>query len=211
MKKFGLFILIAVAGVAVPALLSAQAQVEGEQTKKATPAANTTAVQAPVAQKEQKQTVPVSVVVHPVSAPGTMKNQVLENAKAALTGQEWTVYLSLANGRRPKDSTDVLTFKEGKVSSKNLVAEGYPESNYTLSVTGDGVAVWETMQVNEKVGLAFLRGELHGTMMRGAISMQPQKGEKSTLYFSSEAPAAQAPIAPVVQEQSQQTKKKGKK
>ena len=211
MKKFGLFILIAVTGVMVSVITYAQAQVAEKQSEQAAPAATSTAAQVPVAQKAQKQAAPAAALaptaVQPGLSPDIVRNRALENAKAALDSQEWTVHLSLANGRRPKDSTDVLTFKEGKVTSKNLLAQGYPESNYTLSVTGDGVAVWETMQVNEKVGLAFLRGELHGMMMKGAISMQPQKGEKSTLYFSSEIPSQ----APVVQEEPPQQKKKGKK
>ncbi len=133
-----------------------------------------------------------------------MKKQAIEKARAALNSHEWTVYLTPApdpSGKKVKVTvtTDVLTFSgESKVASKELVAKGYPESNYTLSMQDDGTAVWETMQVNEQEGLAFFRGELRGESMKGVLSMQPTKGAKSTYYFSTTMPeiAAEQQAAP---------------
>ncbi|HNX81287.1 MAG TPA: hypothetical protein PKL77_03990 [Candidatus Omnitrophota bacterium] len=148
------------------------------------------------------------------SVKNIMKTQMLENAKANLESKEWIVFVSPTlsqSGRKVKGGdSESLTFKDGKVAAKNLIARGYPESNFTLNVQNDGTAVWETMQVNEKEGIIFLRGELKDTGMKGVISNQPMKGEKSTANFSTnqadvtgtpEQPAAAAPVV----------KKKGKK
>jgi len=143
-----------------------------------------------------------------------MKTQMAENAKATMESKEWAVFVSPTvsqAGRRVKGGeTEVLIFKDGKVSGKGLMARGYPESNFTLTVQNDGTAVWETMQVNEKDGIVFLRGELKDTGMRGVISNQPMKGEKSTANFSTNqvdvagTPEQPAPVAAA-------KKKKGKK
>ena len=209
MKKIGFLIL----GVSSCILLSGVARAQTKALSEEQKEVASTVSEVPTAKKEVTRPLPVVAAIpaeHNLSAQDIRNNEALENAKITLASKEWEVYLSMANGKRSKSPTDVLTFKDGKVASKDLVAQGYAESNFTLSINGDGVAVWETMQVNEKVGLAFLRGELQGTVMRGAISMQPQKGEKSTLYFNSEAPRAQAQAAPVAVEQKP-PKKKGKK
>jgi hypothetical protein len=136
----------------------------------------------------EKKIIPIAV---DQTVSDAVRNQALETAKLALESKEWAVYLSHADNPRARATADVLTFKEGKVFSKNLVSQGYAESNYTLSIGSDGIPVWETMQVNEKEGLAFMRGELRTDEMKGAISMQPHKGGKSTLYFSTLVPAVQ--------------------
>lgn len=140
-----------------------------------------------------------------------VKTQMIENSKATLESKEWAIFLSPTvsqSGRRVKGGEgEVLTFKDGKVSAKGLVLRGYPESNFTLSVQSDGIAVWETMQVNENEGIIFLRGELKDTGMKGVISNQPMKGEKSTANFSTnQSEVAAIPEAAVVP-----AKKKGKK
>lgn len=139
-----------------------------------------------------------------------MKRQAMDSARQELNSHEWTVYMtpSPENAvKRPAIEEDVLSFSgEGRVVSKNLLAKGYPESNYTLTVQDDGTAVWETMQVNEKEGLAFFRGELKNSAMKGVLSLQPQKGAKQTFYFSTTKP--EVPVQPAKEEAP---KKKSKK
>ena len=53
---------------------------------------------------------------------------------------------------------------------------GYPASNYSLTLGGDGRAVWETMQTKEGEGVAFWRGEVEGATMRGVLSKHPTEG-----------------------------------
>jgi len=142
-----------------------------------------------------------------LSVKDIITNQALEKAKETLISQEWLVYVMPAAGKRSRGmEEDTMIFKDGKISSKNLLAKGYPESNFTLKMQDEYTAVFETMQVNEKEGIAFIRGELNGSVLKGVISMQPKKGEKEAMNFSSEKPEAQA--QPALQEPA---KKKGKK
>jgi hypothetical protein len=113
-----------------------------------------------------------------------------------LSSRSWIIYVwpSDAKGASPRE-TDTLTFANGKVTSKNLSREGYPESNYGLFVGDDGSITWETMQAREgkEIDLAFLRGELFsdGTM-KGSITMQPQRGVKRIYSYSTQMPGTEA-------------------
>ena len=144
-----------------------------------------------------------------------MRNQALLKAKEMLEGREWVIYTKPSEGKKIRVETDVLTFKDGTVTSKNLSAQGYGTSNYTPSVQDDGTAIWETMQVRNDVDLIFLRGELRGTTMRGAMGTKPQKGLRESFDFTTEVVASAVEVqaeetqavAPVVKVKT----KKGKK
>jgi len=116
-----------------------------------------------------------------------VRSQLVEKAKQTLSSQEWTIYMPITVGKKTISETDVFTFANGKISSKNLTAQGYKESNVNIGVQDDGTAVWETMQVDANNNLAFIRGELSGTSMKGVISKQPVKGNKATYKFSTSA------------------------
>lgn len=113
------------------------------------------------------------------------KAEAQQKAKETLNKQKWTINLTLSTGQKKKTKTDTLTFSDGKVSSEELSSEGYSTSNYTLTIQDGGTIVWETMQSNEKVGLAFWRGELRGKIMSGILSLHPHKGEAQDFYFIS--------------------------
>ncbi|MDD5255232.1 MAG: hypothetical protein PHR11_04170 [Candidatus Omnitrophica bacterium] len=142
-----------------------------------------------------------------------IKKQAMQKARDELNSHEWMVYVTPAPenaGKRITVEEDVLTFSgEGKVVSRELLAKGYPESNYTLSLQEGGVAVWETMQVNESEGLVFFRGELKDGVLTGVMSKQPQKGSKATYYFTTVKP--DVGVQQAEPEKEETAKKKSKK
>jgi hypothetical protein len=129
----------------------------------------------------------------PASMSDATRDQLAAQAKNKLEGRQWEVYVT-SPGKKAAAETDVFTFAEGKVTSKNLSAQGYRKSNLNVGIQDDGTAVWETMQVNANNDLVFLRGELSGNAMKGVISMQPIKGAKTLLDFTN-ALQQEAPLA----------------
>lgn len=128
-----------------------------------------------------------------------------ENVRQILKSREWIIYL-VPQDSKGKPETDVLTFtEEGKIMSKNLIAKGYHASNFALTLSDGGVAVWETMQSDENQNLAFLRGELRGDEMTGSIVMKSVKGI-GIAYSYSTMPSA----LPVPEEAPVKKAKKGK-
>lgn len=109
-------------------------------------------------------------------------------AREALKSQEWTVYLTTEDGRGTEEAEVIVFTPEDKVSLKNLLAKGYTDSNFRLTVPDEGTIVWETMKVDQDKNLAFLRGELRGNVMKGSIFYKPRKGETETVYFTTTKP-----------------------
>ena len=129
----------------------------------------------------------------PASMSDATRNQLAAQAKNKLESRQWEVSVT-STGKKAVTETDVFTFAEGKVTSKNLSAQGYKKSNLNVGIQDDGTIVWETMQVNANNNdLAFFRGELSGTTMRGVISMQPVKGEKTIFNFTNASQQAVTP------------------
>ena len=125
-----------------------------------------------------------------------MRAQAIEKARALLMSREWTIYLTPAGSGRVSES-DVLTFTEGTVTSKKLLAMGYQESNYTLRFEDEmGIAVWVTMQTNPGVGLAFLRGEIYGSTFKGVITIAPKKGAKTVYSYTTEIATTAPKVVP---------------
>lgn len=124
----------------------------------------------------------------PAEVLAQQKKQAELKARQDLEAQEWVVYLTPESGRgRPEQDTVIFT-KEGKVSSKNLLAKGYTDSNFRLTVD-NAVVVWETMKVNQDKDLVFLRGELKDGAMAGSYFYKPEKGRTETFYFTTVKPA----------------------
>ncbi|MCM8795324.1 MAG: hypothetical protein NC928_01325, partial [Candidatus Omnitrophica bacterium] len=72
--------------------------------------------------------------------PATLAAQREVNARAKLKAQEWIVYLTPETGGATE--TDVITFTpDDKISSKNLLAQGYEDTNFRVSVGDDGSIV----------------------------------------------------------------------
>jgi hypothetical protein len=132
-------------------------------------------------QREKKVTPPVQTVSL------TERREAETTAKEVLSAKEWTIYLTPAGVKKAKSETDVLTFAEGKLTSKNLSTKGYPTSNITVTVQDNGTIIWETMQTKENGDMAFWRGELEGEAMRGVLSLQPVKGTTQDFSFNNVA------------------------
>lgn len=106
-----------------------------------------------------------------------------ERLLAVIEGTSWPVELSPMGGEG-KPVKDTISFAGRQVTSKHLEESGYLTSNFTLTIGGDGVPVWETMQTNEGVGVAFWRGEFHGDSMRGILSKQLKEGVTQDFSFT---------------------------
>ncbi len=108
-----------------------------------------------------------------------------EEIRVQLNGTEWTLELTAISPGEPlKTRQDTIQFDSAKVSSKRLMKEGYPSSNYTITIGDDGMVVWETMQTKENEGVVFWRGELHDSAMRGIVSKHPLEGNAEDFSFS---------------------------
>ena len=106
----------------------------------------------------------------------------LEAAKIELNNMEWKIKLMPMSGTNAAGYEDTLLFVKNKFSSQKLESEKFPASSYTVSLKGEDVIIWETMQTSESGGLAFWRGELENNVMRGVLSMRPD--EKTSMDFS---------------------------
>ncbi|MCX5701904.1 MAG: hypothetical protein NTW64_02845 [Candidatus Omnitrophica bacterium] len=142
----------------------------------------------------------------PVVDPVVARREKEAKAKETLGLKEWTIYLITMTEKKMKTDTDLLTFAEGKITSKNLSPKGFPSSNYTVTVQEDETIIWETMQTADNGDIAFWRGELQGELMRGVLSMHPVKGEVKDYTFST-VPIEVKPVEP---EKKVETKKKGR-
>lgn len=137
-------------------------------------------------------------VVQKTAVAGAQAEALLAEKKAALNGTEWTVTMTPAGGKG-RVETDVLSFSDDKVVSKNLAARGFAASNYSVRLQDDGALTWETMQTSEKEGLAFWRGDVNEGIMRGVLSKR-DKNEATTdfSFVSTGMTAAQMPAETIV-------------
>ena len=111
--------------------------------------------------------------------------EIIAKKKAELNGTEWTVEMK-PMGTKGKAETDVISFAEDKVSSKNLGNLGYAPTNFTVRLEEDGTVIWETMQVSEKDGTAFWRGDIAPDgIMRGVLSKRDKKDNAYDFSFVS--------------------------
>lgn len=150
-------------------------------------------------------TTPVASPV-PSPAPAAVTDQQTKSTEAArqLNGTVWSLELAPLSGPPPKRPlTEVLRFEQGKLTAEHLATDGYPASNFTLSVGDDNIPVWETMQAVDGKGVVFWRGELHGETMQGILSKHPLEGATEDYSFAGHpmgaapqrASAAAAPAA----------------
>ncbi|MFA5146885.1 MAG: hypothetical protein WC515_05915 [Candidatus Omnitrophota bacterium] len=154
----------------------------------------------------------LKALVDPKVASEEQMKEIDLSSRAALKAQEWTIYLHNRDGAQGVE-TDILTFTDETVNSRNLETKGYPVSNFGLFVNPNGSASWETMKTNPaNKDKAFLRGEIRGGVMTGTVFMKPAKGRTSTYIFSTVNPATVTATAAVeTQAAPATTVKKGKK
>jgi len=136
-----------------------------------------------------------AAVQQPAVTKTTMQNQaaslgkIIAQKKTELNGKEWNIELKpmVASGKA-KVEADVISFAEDKVTSKNSAALGHPATNFSVRLEEDGTVIWETMQVSEKDGTAFWRGDIGPDgVMRGVLSKRDIKGNVKDFNFASVA------------------------
>ncbi|MDD5130332.1 MAG: hypothetical protein PHS66_04720 [Candidatus Omnitrophica bacterium] len=148
-----------------------------------------------------KTAAPVTTVV---TKKQTGKTQdMIAKKKIELNGTQWNIEVKAMSGKG-KMEKDTIAFMDGKVSSKNMGARGFEATNFSMRLLEDGETyTWETMQVSEKDGAAFWRGDIGGDgIMRGVLSIRDKKNKVSDFNFysleSNKVAVAPAP-APVVE------------
>ncbi len=120
-----------------------------------------------------------------------------DQIRAQLDGTEWTVQLNPSAGVKGATSQkDTVTFTKKQVKSSFMEKAGYPASNYSLTIGGDGRAVWETMQTKEGEGVAFWRGEVDGSTMRGVLSRHPTEGASEDYSLSGQVTGGKKIVVP---------------
>jgi len=130
----------------------------------------------------------------------------VKEAEKELNNTKWQISLTqITQAEKKEKLTDTLRFKDDKVEMESLTSQGFPASGFTITIKGDdnNVIVWETMQVSEKKGLAFWKGEIEEGRMRGVLSRHlDEKTVKDYSFYSTakemiqeEAPIAAAPTA----------------
>ncbi len=138
-----------------------------------------------------------------VESPATVKKQagkiqeMLAKKKSDLNGTEWEIQCKVMSGKG-KAEKDVLIFLDNKLSSKNMSAKGFTATNYSLRLLEDNETyTWETMQVSEKDGTAFWRGDI-GTdgVMRGVVSVRNKKNAVTDYNFYSLQSQKASPVEP---------------
>lgn len=107
----------------------------------------------------------------------------LHQTPSPLSGTSWQVQIFPTTGQEQAIQQDHLEFREGKVVSDLLSAQGVSPSNYTLTLEPDGVVVWQTMQTDPVGTVVCWRGEWRGTMMRGVMTRQLPGSIATNLSF----------------------------
>lgn len=112
---------------------------------------------------------------------------------AGLDGSEWNITLKRTSGKKAgEESADMISFTGRKVKSRVLDSKGYPPSNISVTVGGEGVSIWETMQSNETGDVVFWRGEIRDDTMRGVMSKHSANGDPEDYSFDGNQ--AKAPV-----------------
>ena len=130
----------------------------------------------------KKQSTPEVALKREVAAAA----DIVSNKKAELNGTQWNITLT-SMGAKGKTETDVVVFANDKVGSKNLEGFGYEPSGFSVRLQEDGTVIWETMQVSEKDGTAFWRGDIKDGVMRGVLSRRDKKEKTYDYSFVSAA------------------------
>jgi hypothetical protein len=111
-----------------------------------------------------------------------------EKKKGELNNWSWDIDTALLSGKGAKQK-DNITIQDNKFFSEGFVKEGFPASNFTLSVQDNGVTVVETMQTSEKKGMIFWRVEFDPTLAacKGILSRQLPGNKTEDYSFISTA------------------------
>lgn len=135
-----------------------------------------------------KQAAPAVVEEKKVDPKKLEQDRMLRQKKREqLDNSLWDIEISAMSGKE-KPKKDALIFEGNKVNSDKFAKEGFGPTNYTLTVQGDGVTVWETMQTAANGQIIFWRGEIEPKMtsMRGVISKHVSNEKTEDYSFVSQ-------------------------
>lgn len=112
--------------------------------------------------------------------------EMIVQRKVELNNTQWDIETKPMSGKG-KAEKDVLSFADSKVNSKNMGAKGFSATNFSMRLLEDNETyTWETMQVSEKSGTAFWRGDIGADgIMRGVVSIRDKKDRVSDFNFHS--------------------------
>ncbi|OGX39747.1 MAG: hypothetical protein A3D87_01770 [Omnitrophica WOR_2 bacterium RIFCSPHIGHO2_02_FULL_50_17] len=101
-----------------------------------------------------------------------------------LDGTTWDIELTYWTARgKKKTEKDTLVFSGRQVTSRDYERKGYGPTNYSVSVRGDGVTTFETMQIR-KDETSFWKGEVsEDEMVQGSLHVQDSKGNMKEYYL----------------------------
>ena len=162
----------------------------------------------PAAQAPPVEQDPAATTQAPASAQGLDQAGAKKAREAAaiagLNGTIWEIELTPMSGEPGKRSIkETLRFDQGTVTAEHLASEGYPASNFTLTIGHDEIPIWETMQTIEGKGVVFWRGELHGQTLSGVLSKHPVEGATEDYAFVGRPSAgSSAPVMPAPSSQA---------
>ncbi len=131
-----------------------------------------------------------------VSKKQTSKIQeMVAKKKVGLNGTQWAIEMKPMSGKG-KAEKDILNFAEDKVSSKNMEGRGFAATNFSMRILEDDQTyTWETMQVSEKDGTAFWRGDIGSDgIMRGVVTIRDKRNRSFDYNFYSLNETKAAPV-----------------
>ena len=130
------------------------------------------------------------IVKQPTPEEMEKRKNMIKAAKEKLDNLVWHIEVAQMTSEPQKETyKDTLRFSDNKVGSEHLSSDDFPSTNYTVSMGGENIVVWETMQTSEKKGLAFWKGEVEGGVMRGVLSRHFDEKTVRDYSFSSVGPA----------------------
>lgn len=140
------------------------------------------------AAEKKKTTVKTTVTTAKISEAQTAA--IANAAVEKLNSQAWTIYIIPSGSGRSAVETDVLTFSERTMSSRNLGGKGYSSSNFLPIVREDGSVMLEAVQRSGEDKLAMWRVELSGDILQGVLTLRTVNGPVSTYTFTTNVPAS---------------------
>ena len=104
-----------------------------------------------------------------------------------LNGTVWEIELVAVSADGTEHPIkDRIRFTGKSFESYYFSNQGFSRSNYSVTVNGNGIITWETIQRNEKGETVSWHGDWHGDRMEGIMSYHPteQKGPQDFSFLS---------------------------
>jgi hypothetical protein len=115
-------------------------------------------------------------------------------AAPSAEGTEWTITLTpdaAAQAKGTQAGPDILSFKDGQLTSSECVKKGFSAAPYTSTAAANGWA-FQSQQASAQEGTTAWTGEASGDTIQGTMIWTSPSGEVSNFTFegSKNAPSA---------------------